>query len=172
MPLFAQAPSIEQERRHDARSNRPDDAKPPRRAGKAGARASANPPTAVPDDSEAGVRVLCVDDHAGLVEGLQAQFAIEGGIRVVGRLASADKLLDEVTRLPRPPLTWRTWSGSGPCAQFDHGGRWGIRRGRHQWAVHALPAGHERRAALGTTNPAQDPGPAPMGRWPQPVLIG
>lgn len=46
-----------------------------------------------------GVRVLCVDDHAVLVEGLKAQFAIEGRIQVVGRLASAEKLLDEVARL-------------------------------------------------------------------------
>jgi len=46
-----------------------------------------------------GVRVLCVDDHAVLVEGLKAQFAIKGAIRVVGRLASAEKLLEEVARL-------------------------------------------------------------------------
>lgn len=46
-----------------------------------------------------GVRVLCVDDHAVLVEGLKAQFAIDGIIQVVGRLASAEQLLPEVTRL-------------------------------------------------------------------------
>lgn len=49
--------------------------------------------------SETGVRVLCVDDHAVLVEGLKAQFAIDGRIRVVGRLASAERLLDEVAKL-------------------------------------------------------------------------
>jgi DNA-binding NarL/FixJ family response regulator len=51
------------------------------------------------DEAGAGVRVLCVDDHAVLVEGLKAQFAIDGRIRVVGRLASAERLLDEVSRL-------------------------------------------------------------------------
>jgi len=57
-------------------------------------------PQALPgDDDDAGVRVLCVDDHAVLIEGLKAQFAIDGRIRVVGRLASAEKLLDEVARL-------------------------------------------------------------------------
>jgi two-component system response regulator NreC len=40
-----------------------------------------------------------VDDHAVLVEGLRAQFAIEGRIRVVGRLASAEHLLTEVARV-------------------------------------------------------------------------
>ncbi|MFN7020165.1 MAG: response regulator [Phycisphaerales bacterium] len=51
-----------------------------------------------PEDG-AGVRVLCVDDHAVLVEGLKAQFAIDGRTRVVGRLATAEKLLEEVARL-------------------------------------------------------------------------
>lgn len=45
------------------------------------------------------IRVLCVDDHAVLVEGLRAQFAIEGRIEVVGRLPSAAGLLEEVQRL-------------------------------------------------------------------------
>jgi DNA-binding NarL/FixJ family response regulator len=45
------------------------------------------------------VRVLCVDDHAVLVEGLKAQFAIDNQIQCVGYLPSAAKLLDEVTRL-------------------------------------------------------------------------
>jgi len=44
------------------------------------------------------VRVLCVDDHAVLIEGLKAQFAIKGGIEVVGRLDSAARLADEVDR--------------------------------------------------------------------------
>lgn len=56
------------------------------------------PPPEAEADS-AGVRVLCVDDHAVLVEGLKAQFAIDGRVRVVGRLGSADKLLEEVARL-------------------------------------------------------------------------
>lgn len=45
------------------------------------------------------VRVLCVDDHAVLVEGLKAQFAIEGRIQCVGYLSSATNLLEEVARL-------------------------------------------------------------------------
>lgn len=45
------------------------------------------------------IRVLCIDDHAVLVEGLRAQFAIEGRIEVVGRLASAARMVDEVERL-------------------------------------------------------------------------
>lgn len=49
--------------------------------------------------TEAGVRVLCVDDHPVLVEGLKAQFSIDGRIAVVGRLPTAEDLLDEVARL-------------------------------------------------------------------------
>lgn len=54
-------------------------------------------------DSDAGVRVLCVDDHEVLVEGLKAKFAIENRIRVVGHLTSATNLIAEVTRL-KPDL--------------------------------------------------------------------
>jgi DNA-binding NarL/FixJ family response regulator len=46
-----------------------------------------------------GIRVLCVDDHAVLVEGLRAQFAIQDRIRIVGSLATAANLLDETARL-------------------------------------------------------------------------
>lgn len=45
------------------------------------------------------IRVLCVDDHAVLVDGLKAQFAIDGRIEVVGRLPSAAGLVEEVRRL-------------------------------------------------------------------------
>jgi len=45
------------------------------------------------------IRVLCVDDHALLVEGLKAQFAIDEDIVVVGRLPTAAKLIEEVERL-------------------------------------------------------------------------
>jgi DNA-binding NarL/FixJ family response regulator len=45
------------------------------------------------------IRVLCVDDHAVLVEGLKAQFGIDGRIDVVGRLATAERLIEEVERL-------------------------------------------------------------------------
>lgn len=51
-----------------------------------------------PSSSHA-IRVLCVDDHAVLVDGLKAQFAIDGRIEVVGRLPSAAGLVDEVRRL-------------------------------------------------------------------------
>ncbi|MBK7405689.1 MAG: response regulator transcription factor [Phycisphaerales bacterium] len=44
------------------------------------------------------IRVLCVDDHAVLVEGLKVQFAIDAGIEVVGRLGSAVRLVEEVRR--------------------------------------------------------------------------
>ena len=47
----------------------------------------------------ASIRALCVDDHAVLVEGLKAQFAIDGQITCVGYLPSASNLLDEVSRL-------------------------------------------------------------------------
>src|SRR5690606_10483526 len=45
------------------------------------------------------IRVLCVDDHAVLVEGLKAQFAIDGQIACVGYLPSAEQLLEGVARL-------------------------------------------------------------------------
>ncbi len=45
------------------------------------------------------IRVVCVEDHAVLVEGLKAQFAIEGKIQVIGRLATATRLVEEVQRL-------------------------------------------------------------------------
>jgi DNA-binding NarL/FixJ family response regulator len=67
--------------------------------------AAAPPPglaTANPEahrQRDAGIRLLCVDDHAVLVEGLKAQFAIEGSIRVVGRLPSAERLLEETAAL-------------------------------------------------------------------------
>lgn len=48
---------------------------------------------------DAGIRVLCVDDHAVLVEGLRAKFAVENRIRIVGSLASAELLLEETARL-------------------------------------------------------------------------
>lgn len=52
------------------------------------------------------IQVLCVDDHAVLVEGLKAQFAIEGKIEVVGRLATASRLLAEVERLRPDVCCW------------------------------------------------------------------
>jgi len=61
------------------------------------------------------IRVLCVDDHAVLVEGIKAHFAINGGIEVVGRLATAARLVEEVERL-RPNLVMLDVEMPGPDA--------------------------------------------------------
>ena len=77
------------------------------------------PPLRTPpdvDDPRApvpGVRVLCVDDHAVLVEGLKAQFAIEGRACVAGWLPSAAGLLEEVRRL-RPDIVLLDIEMPGP----------------------------------------------------------
>ncbi len=54
-------------------------------------------------DDGTGIRVLCVDDHEVLVEGLRAKFAVENRIRIVGSLTTADRLLEETARL-RPDV--------------------------------------------------------------------
>ncbi|MFM2164515.1 MAG: Transcriptional regulatory protein LiaR [Planctomycetota bacterium] len=56
----------------------------------------AMPATQQRDAHRATVRVICVDDHSVLVEGLRAQFAIDGGIRCVAALTSAESLIDAV----------------------------------------------------------------------------
>ena len=48
------------------------------------------------DAQRAMVRALCVDDHSVLIEGLRAQFAIDGSVRCVASLGSADELIDAV----------------------------------------------------------------------------
>jgi DNA-binding NarL/FixJ family response regulator len=73
----------------------------------------ASPAAVAGNDAGAGVRVLCVDDHAVLIEGLKAQFAIDARIRVVGRLASAERLLEEVDRL-RPDVVLLDIEMPGP----------------------------------------------------------
>lgn len=83
--------------------------KPARRV----AEAVAPQPQTWDSSDDAGIRVLCVDDHAVLVEGLVRQFAIEDRIRVVGRLGSAEKLLDEATRL-RPDVVMLDIEMPGP----------------------------------------------------------
>lgn len=51
------------------------------------------------------ITVLCVDDHAVLIEGLKAQFAIDGRIEIIGRLPDATRLVAETMRLmPRVVL--------------------------------------------------------------------
>lgn len=67
------------------------------------------------DTEHAGIRVLCVDDHAVLIEGLKAQFGIEGRIGVVGSLSSAVKLLEEVGRL-KPDVVLLDIEMPGPDA--------------------------------------------------------
>jgi DNA-binding NarL/FixJ family response regulator len=44
------------------------------------------------------IRILCVDDHAFLVEGLSARFALERDFELVGRLPTAENLVQEVKR--------------------------------------------------------------------------
>ena len=45
------------------------------------------------------IRVLCVDDHAFLVDGLRARFELEKDIECIGRLESAERLLPEARTL-------------------------------------------------------------------------
>ncbi len=56
-------------------------------------------PETQPAPESHAIRILCVDDHAVLIEGLKAQFAVSGGIEVVGTLSSAAHLLESVERL-------------------------------------------------------------------------
>lgn len=62
---------------------------------------------------DAGIRVLCVDDHAVLVEGLRAKFAVEDRIRIVGSLECAELLLPETARL-RPDIVLLDIEMPGP----------------------------------------------------------
>ena len=48
------------------------------------------------EQQRALVRVICVDDHVVLVEGLKAQFAVDGQIRCVASVDSAEDLIDAV----------------------------------------------------------------------------
>jgi DNA-binding NarL/FixJ family response regulator len=89
-------------------SGSPPAASKARRSASASAEASSDPQV-----DGAGVRILCVDDHAVLIEGLKAQFAIDGRIRIVGRLNSAEKLLEEVKRV-RPDLVLLDIEMPGP----------------------------------------------------------
>src|SRR5690348_11493334 len=93
---------------HRAQSTRPepretsrDAARQPR--ARAVRRGRATRPATEPRRKGGVIRVLCVDDHAVLVEGLKARFSIDGGIEVAGRLATAARLVEEVERL-RPDV--------------------------------------------------------------------
>jgi two-component system response regulator DegU len=48
------------------------------------------------ESARATVRVVCVDDHSVLIEGLRAQFAVDGCVRCVATLPSAENLLEVV----------------------------------------------------------------------------
>jgi len=61
------------------------------------------------------LRVMCVDDHIVLIEGLKARFAIDGGIEVVGQLPTAARLVEEVGRL-RPDVVIMDIEMPGPDA--------------------------------------------------------
>jgi two-component system response regulator NreC len=75
-------------------------ARPATRPGREDAsHAAAEPRRGTDEVASHAIRMLCVDDHAVLVEGLKAQFAIDGRIEVVGRLATAARLVEEVNRL-------------------------------------------------------------------------
>ncbi len=70
-------------------------------------------PLRLSDPASAGVRVLCVDDHAVLVEGLRAQFALDGAIQIAGRLPTAERLIEEVASL-RPDVVLLDIEMPGP----------------------------------------------------------
>lgn len=44
------------------------------------------------------IRILCVDDHAFLVDGLRARFELESDMECIGRLSSAAGLLNEARK--------------------------------------------------------------------------
>ncbi len=66
-------------------------------------------------NGRAPLRLLCVDDHVVLVEGLKAHFSIKGDIEVVGRMATAASLADEVARL-KPNVVMLDIEMPGPDA--------------------------------------------------------
>ncbi len=82
------------------------------------------------------IRVLCVDDHEVLVEGLRAQFAIDSRIKVVGTLSSAERLIEEVERV-RPDVVLLDIEMPGPDA-FETADR--VRRARPTASIIFLSA--------------------------------
>src|SRR5436190_8419939 len=59
------------------------------------------------------IRILCVDDHAFLVEGLNARFEIEHDLELVGRLSTAEDLVAEAKRT-RPDIVLLDIEMPGP----------------------------------------------------------
>src|SRR4029453_5593482 len=53
--------------------------------------------------TRAPIRIFCVDDHAFLIEGLQARLALAPDMEFVGRLSWAEDLVAEVKR-PKPHI--------------------------------------------------------------------
>jgi DNA-binding NarL/FixJ family response regulator len=45
------------------------------------------------------LRILCVDDHAFLVDGLKARFSLEPDLDVIGRLSTAEQLVTQAMQL-------------------------------------------------------------------------
>jgi DNA-binding NarL/FixJ family response regulator len=75
----------------------------------------AEPSNGARAEAASPIRVLCVDDHAVLVEGLKAQFSLNDGIDVVGTLPTAERLVKEVDRL-RPDVVLLDIEMPGPDA--------------------------------------------------------
>lgn len=63
--------------------------------------------------SQKSIRVLCVDDHEFLSEGLAARMSLERDMECVGRLSSAENLLQEVQRV-RPDVVLLDLEMPGP----------------------------------------------------------
>lgn len=59
------------------------------------------------------IRIMCVDDHAFLVNGLVAQFDLEDDLEFAGRLENAEHLLDEVRNV-RPDVVLLDIEMPGP----------------------------------------------------------
>jgi len=59
------------------------------------------------------IRVLCVDDHAFLVEGLQARLSLAKDMEYVGRLSTAEGLVNECLRV-RPDIVLLDIEMPGP----------------------------------------------------------
>lgn len=64
-------------------------------------------------ESQVVVRVLCVDDHSLLVEGMRVQMGIDPGIDFVGGLGDPTRLLEEVERT-RPDVVTLDVEMPGP----------------------------------------------------------
>jgi len=67
----------------------------------------------VRDQQRPTVRVLCVDDHLVLIEGLKAQFAADGQVRCVATLQSAEHVIDVVAE-QRPDVVLLDIEMPGP----------------------------------------------------------